>query len=56
MTADPNVDRQLGELWAISARMVELIRDDFAAARGRVAEWSPAPMPTNYRPRRGDCG
>jgi hypothetical protein len=53
MTADPNVDRRLGELWAISDRCIELIRDDVAQLKAKAAEWEPAPMPHGWHPSQG---
>jgi hypothetical protein len=38
-------DRQLAELWKISERMVELIREDVAALKAQAAIWEPAPIP-----------
>ena len=45
MTADPNVDRQLGELWLISEILTNDVRNDITSMRAEAARWEPAPCP-----------
>jgi hypothetical protein len=53
MTLDPNVDRRLAELWAISDRMTELIRDDITQLKTEAALWEPADCPPGWHPSQG---
>ena len=48
MKRDPNVDRALGELWAISDVLTDLVREMTAAIREDISTWEPAPMPTGW--------
>lgn len=45
MTLDPNVDRRLAELWAISDHMVNAIRATIEELKADAARWEPAPCP-----------
>lgn len=45
MTLDPNVDRQLAELWAIADNMTRLVRDAFNDLKAEASRWEPAPCP-----------
>lgn len=48
MTLDPNVDRALAELWAISDAWREHVVGGLEAMRSYARGWEPRPMPENW--------
>jgi hypothetical protein len=50
VTLDPNVDRQLAELWAVADAWREHIIGGLEAMRSGVRGWEPKPMPTDWHP------